>query len=37
MKFLKQDQKLGRFTGNLYIWHNIAMTELDECGTMCLY
>jgi len=25
MKFLKQDEELGRFTSSLYIWHNYVM------------
>jgi len=37
MKFLRQDEKLGRFTSSLYICHKKAMTALVECGTRCLY
>jgi len=35
MKLLKQDE--GRFTSNLYIRHNKAMTALVKYGTRCLY
>ena len=34
---LKQDEKLGRFTGSLYICHTKAMTAPVEYGTKCLY
>jgi len=37
MNLLKQDEKLGRFTSNLYIFHANAMTALVEYGTRCLY
>ena len=30
MDFLKQDEKIGRFTSCLYIWRNKAMTALVE-------
>ena len=35
MKFLRQDEQLGRFTSSLYICHKKAMTALVE--TRCLY
>ena len=34
---LKQDEKLGRFTGSLYNCHTKVMTALVDCGTKCLY
>jgi len=35
MNLLKQDEKLGRFTGSLYICHTKAITALVEHGTRC--
>jgi len=37
MDLIKQDEKLGRFTINLYIWYTKAMTAPAEYGTRCLY
>jgi len=37
MNLPKQDEKLGRFTSSLYIYHTKAMTALVEYGTRCLY
>jgi len=37
MDLLKQDEKLGRFTSSLYIWHTKAMTAVVEYETRCLY
>jgi len=37
MDLIKQDEKLGRFTSSLYIWHTKAMTALVKYGIRCLY
>jgi len=37
MDLIKQDEKLGRFTSSLHIWHTKAMTALAEYGARCLY
>jgi len=36
MNLLKQEEKLGRFTSSLCIYHNKAMTALVEYETGCL-
>jgi len=37
MNLLKQDEKLGRLTSNLYICRTETMTALVDCGTRRLY
>jgi len=37
MNLLKQDEKSGKFTSSLYMWHTKAMAAPVEYGTRCLY
>jgi len=37
MNLLKQDERLGRFTSSLYIYHTKAMTAPVKYGARCWY